>query len=44
MYLDDVDLKRLDVEARVERGFSLVPEMRELFTNMTVADNLMLGG
>jgi len=44
MYFDGVDLRRLDVEGRVERGFSLVPETRELFPNMTVADNLMLGG
>jgi branched-chain amino acid transport system ATP-binding protein len=44
MVFDGVDLRRLDVEARVERGFSLVPETRELFANMSVADNLMLGG
>ena len=31
---------RLDVEARVERGLSLVPEKRELFGELTVLDNL----
>ena len=31
---------RLDVEDRVERGFCLVPERRELFGDMVVADNL----
>jgi branched-chain amino acid transport system ATP-binding protein len=31
------------VEERVERGIILVPETRELFTTMPVADNLMLG-
>jgi branched-chain amino acid transport system ATP-binding protein len=31
------------VEERVERGIILVPETRELFTAMPVADNLMLG-
>ena len=33
----------LDVEARVERGLCLVPEKRELFGELTVLDNLMLG-
>jgi len=40
---DGVDLERLDVEERVERGFCLVPERRELFGDMTVVDNLLLG-
>jgi branched-chain amino acid transport system ATP-binding protein len=40
---DGVDLERLDVEERVERGFCLVPERRELFGDMAVADNLLLG-
>jgi branched-chain amino acid transport system ATP-binding protein len=41
---DGVDVEKLDVEERVERGFCLVPETRELFGDMTVADNLLLGG
>ena len=32
-----------DVEALVARGMNLVPEKRELFTTMTVQDNLALG-
>ncbi|WP_395708586.1 ABC transporter ATP-binding protein [Reyranella sp.] len=44
MSYDGVDLRRLDVEARIERGFCLVPEKRELFGDLTVADNLLLGG
>jgi len=32
------------VERRVAAGLSLVPEKRELFTNMSVEDNLLLGG
>jgi len=40
---DGIDLERLDVEERVERGFCLVPERRELFGDMAVADNLLLG-
>lgn len=37
------DLRRLDVEARVELGLCLVPESRELFGELTVLDNLRLG-
>jgi branched-chain amino acid transport system ATP-binding protein len=37
------DLHELDVEARVERGLTLVPERRELFGELTVYDNLVLG-
>jgi branched-chain amino acid transport system ATP-binding protein len=43
MVYDDIDLYRLDVEDRVERGFCLVPERRELFGDMLVSDNLLLG-
>jgi branched-chain amino acid transport system ATP-binding protein len=38
------DLHALDVEARVERGLCLVPEKRELFGELSVLDNLRLGG
>jgi branched-chain amino acid transport system ATP-binding protein len=44
MTYDGIDLGRLDIEDRVERGFCLVPERRELFGDMLVADNLLLGG
>ena len=44
MIFDGIDLRRLDVEARVERGFCLVPESRELFGDLSVEDNLVLGG
>ncbi|MBR0706241.1 ABC transporter ATP-binding protein [Bradyrhizobium liaoningense] len=37
------DLGRLDIEDRVGNGLSLVPERRELFATMTVAENLQLG-
>jgi branched-chain amino acid transport system ATP-binding protein len=33
----------IPVEERVERGLCLVPERRELFADMSVADNLALG-
>jgi branched-chain amino acid transport system ATP-binding protein len=40
---ESFDLARLSTEERVARGISLVPEKRELFADMTVADNLILG-
>jgi branched-chain amino acid transport system ATP-binding protein len=40
---DGLDLAALDVEARVEHGMTLVPEQRELFGELTVRDNLLLG-
>ena len=38
-----VNVQALSVEARVAAGLVLVPEKRELFATMTVADNLALG-
>jgi branched-chain amino acid transport system ATP-binding protein len=37
------DLGGISVEERVERGLSLVPERRELFGELAVEDNLVLG-
>ena len=37
------DMAQLDIEDRVAAGLSLVPEHRELFATMNVADNLQLG-
>ena len=37
------DFSGLLTEERVRKGICLVPERRELFTEMTVADNLILG-
>jgi branched-chain amino acid transport system ATP-binding protein len=37
------DIGQLDIEDRVARGVSLVPEHRELFGTMNVEDNLQLG-
>jgi branched-chain amino acid transport system ATP-binding protein len=42
-WYDAQDLGILSTEERVRRGICLVPERRELFTEMTVADNLVLG-
>ncbi len=38
------DVGRLGVEDRVRAGMSLVPEKRELFSTLSVEDNLRLGG
>ncbi len=40
---DGTSLADTDVEGRVERGMCLVPEKRELFADLPVADNLLLG-
>lgn len=37
------DMSGVEVEARVARGMCLVPEKRELFSSMSVEDNLLLG-
>jgi branched-chain amino acid transport system ATP-binding protein len=37
------DIRALSTEERVRLGICLVPERRELFTEMTVKDNLILG-
>ena len=42
--LRGTDVKAWPVEERVAQGMSLVPESRDLFTTMSVEDNLMLGG
>jgi branched-chain amino acid transport system ATP-binding protein len=42
--LDGTPLRRVTVEAMVAQGVGLVPERRELFGEMSVEDNLLLGG
>src|SRR4051812_7005169 len=42
--LDGQDLARASVSERVARGMVLVPEGRRLFGEMTVRENLELGG
>ena len=41
---DGQDLAGVTLEERVMAGLALVPEKRELFSTMTVEDNLVLGG
>ncbi|MFV0281917.1 MAG: ABC transporter ATP-binding protein [Rhodoblastus sp.] len=43
MRLSGRSLAGVDVETRVEHGMCLVPERRELFHDMNVEDNLVLG-
>ena len=40
---EQLDIGPLSTEERVRCGMCLVPERRELFTEMTVEDNLLLG-
>jgi branched-chain amino acid transport system ATP-binding protein len=41
---EGLSIAHWEVERRVEAGMCLVPERRELFGAMSVADNLLLGG
>jgi branched-chain amino acid transport system ATP-binding protein len=40
---DGQDISNVETERRIEMGFCLVPEKRELFSEMSVYDNLRLG-
>jgi branched-chain amino acid transport system ATP-binding protein len=40
----DKPITTVSLEARVQQGLCLVPERRELFADMPVEDNLLLGG
>ena len=44
IWLDGQRITKPSVESMVERGVGLVPEKRELFGEMSVEDNLLLGG
>lgn len=44
VWFDGEDIAGLGLEERVMKGLALVPEKRELFTTMSVEDNLVLGG
>ena len=43
VFFDGQDLSRVDSDARVRRGISQVPEGRQVFAQMSIADNLLLG-
>ena len=40
----DAEINSVALESRVKAGLCLVPERRELFADMSVEDNLLLGG
>jgi branched-chain amino acid transport system ATP-binding protein len=40
----DIEISSIPLESRVKAGLCLVPERRELFADMPVEDNLLLGG
>jgi branched-chain amino acid transport system ATP-binding protein len=41
---DGVDVTRMPADRRARRGIALVPEGRRIFANVTVRENLVLGG
>ena len=41
--LDGQDVTRLSMHAKAQRGLVLVPEGRQLFSDMTVEENLQMG-
>ncbi|HLO32390.1 MAG TPA: ABC transporter ATP-binding protein [Anaerolineales bacterium] len=43
VWFDGKDISRLPAHAKAELGLTLVPEGRQLFTDMTVAENLEMG-
>jgi len=43
VHYDGADVTAAETETRVAHGLCLVPERRELFAEMTVGDNLLLG-
>jgi branched-chain amino acid transport system ATP-binding protein len=43
VFLQGQDISAAPIESRVAQGMSLVPESRELFSSMSVEDNLLLG-
>lgn len=43
IFFNGEDITHIDTERRIEMGFGLVPERRELFAEMSVYDNLLLG-
>ncbi len=44
MHFDGQDITRLGIEEIVRRGMSLTPEGRRVFADLTVRENLVLGG
>jgi branched-chain amino acid transport system ATP-binding protein len=42
--MDGEDISRLSIEARISRGIAIVPEGRRIFPDLSVHENLMVGG
>lgn len=42
--VDDVDISRLSPEKRIGHGISIVPEGRRIFSDLSVLENLIVGG
>ena len=42
--MDGEDISKLPIEARISKGIAIVPEGRRIFPDLSVAENLMVGG
>lgn len=44
IHMNGQDISELPVEARISKGLSIVPEGRRVFSDLTIHENLMIGG
>ena len=42
--MDNEDISKLSIEARISRGIAIVPEGRRIFPDLSVHENLVVGG
>ena len=42
--MDGEDISKMPIEARITKGIAIVPEGRRIFPDLSVAENLMVGG
>ena len=43
IFLDDIEITNLDTTDRVKKGMCLIPEGRQIFFNLTIEENLLMG-
>lgn len=43
IFLDDIEITDLDTTNRVKKGMCLIPEGRQIFFNLTIEENLLMG-
>ena len=42
--MEDVDISNASIESRISTGLSIVPEGRRIFSDLTIKENLIVGG